>query len=224
MKQQTKRKLIPGVLWLALFVLWTAAVSAVDVKPIGANDTTVGFAALNGWVRDLVGEHLILYTLTDLLSIIPLGIVAAFGCVGLIQWIKRKSIGRVDRDILLLGGVYLLTASAFVLFEGLAINYRPILIEGALEVSYPSSTTLLVLTVMPTARRQLKRRMKAGKVRRAAMIAVDVFTVFMIAARLLSGVHWFTDIIGGILLAGGLFCLYDGVCACNGTKFMVSLR
>ena len=217
MKQSTKRKLMFAALWLGAFVLWTVAVTAVDVKPIGAKGTEVGFAALNGWVRNLVGENLILYTLTDLLSIIPLGIVAAFGCLGLIQWTKRRSIRRVDRDILLLGGVYLLTAAAFVLFEGLAINYRPILIEGALEVSYPSSTTLLVLTVMPTARLQIERRMKEGKARRAVSIAMEVFAVCMVVARLLSGVHWFTDIIGGILLAGGLFCLCDGVCSCNRT-------
>lgn len=217
MKQPTKRKLIFAALWLGAFVLWTVAVTAVDVKPIGVNGTKVGFATLNGWVRDLMDEHLILYTLTDLLSIIPLGIVAALGCVGLIQWIKRRSIGRVDGDILWLGGMYLLTAAAFVLFELLAINYRPILIEGSLEVSYPSSTTLLVLTVMPTARLQLKRRMNEGRARGAATIAVDLFTVCMVAARLLSGVHWFTDIIGGILLAGGIVSLYDGACSCHET-------
>jgi undecaprenyl-diphosphatase len=31
----------------------------------------------------------------------------------------------------------------------------------------------------------------------------------MVAARLASGVHWLTDIIGGILLSAGLVMIYD---------------
>lgn len=212
MKTKYSNKWIVCAIWWGLFVLWTVVVAEVDVQSIGPNGSTVGLAGLNQWVHKRLGVHLSLYLATDWLSVLPLGCVLFFAGMGLWQWIRRKSIWRVDPDIWVLGGFYLLTAAMFVLFEVLAVNYRPILLEGVLEVSYPSSTTLLVLTVMPTARLQLQARGKQGTRRTIALLAIDGFTLCMVAARLLSGVHWFTDIIGGILLAGGLVSLYEWVC------------
>ena len=120
---------------LAAFVLWTAVVSLVDVQAIGPRGSSVGLAALNGFFHNLTGVHLSLYLITDWLSLVPLGIVLGFGALGLVQWVKRKSIWKVDRSILVLGGFYLVVLAAFVFFEVYAVNYRPILIEGVLEVS-----------------------------------------------------------------------------------------
>ena len=196
-------------LWFSLgllgaFLLWTAAVMVVDVQAIGGADSAVGFATLNGWIHELMGVHLSLYLLTDWLSVIPLGMVLGFGMLGLVQWIRRKDLRKVDASLLLLGGFYVLVLGVFLLFEVVVINYRPILIEGVLEASYPSSTTMLVLCVMPTAALELRSRIQQPTLRRWLTAAVTVFTVFMVLARLVSGVHWFTDIVGGILLSGGL--------------------
>ena len=205
MNKQNKKYLSAAVLLLAAFVLWTAAVCIVDLQPIGPEASVVGFAALNGFVHTLTGVHMALYDLTDLLSIIPLMIVLFFGLIGFIQLVKRKSLLKVDFDILVLGGFYIVVIGAFLLFEVLDINYRPVLIEGVLEASYPSSTTMLALCVMPTAMLQLHARCKKCLI---VQILLAVFTVFMVVARLISGVHWFTDIVGGILLSGGLVLLY----------------
>ena len=196
---------------LAAFVLWTAVVSLVDVQAIGPRGSSVGLAALNGFFHNLTGVHLSLYLLTDWLSLVPLGIVLGFGALGLVQWVKRKSIWKVDRSILVLGGFYLVVLTAFVFFEVYAVNYRPILIEGVLEVSYPSSTTMLVMTVMPTAALQLKSRIQNPALRKSVVAAIIVFTVFMVMGRLVSGVHWVSDIIGGGLLSAGLVMLYDSL-------------
>ena len=196
---------------LAAFVLWTAVVSLVDVQAIGPRGSSVGLAALNGFFHNLTGVHLSLYLITDWLSLVPLGIVLGFGALGLVQWVKRKSIWKVDRSILVLGGFYLVVLTAFVFFEVYAVNYRPILIEGVLEVSYPSSTTMLVMTVMPTAALQLKSRIQNPALRRSVVIAIIAFTAFMVMGRLVSGVHWVTDIIGGGLLSAGLVMLYDSL-------------
>ena len=210
MERKTNRFALPGGL-LAVFALWTAAVYLVDVQPIGPLGSEVGFAALNGWFHNLTGVHLWLYDLTDLLSVIPLGLCATFGILGLSQWVRRKKLRRVDRDLLILGGFYLAVAAFFVAFECFPVNFRPVLIEGRLEASYPSSTTLLVLCVMSTAQMQLHRRLRPSALRRMVCTMLPCFTAFMVLARLLSGVHWLTDILGGAVLSAALVTAYRAV-------------
>ena len=208
MKRENKRRLCAGAGLLAAFALWTAAVRIVDVRPIGPEGSTVGFAAANGFVHSLTGVHMSLYVLTDWLGLIPIGAAAGFALLGLVQWIRRKSLWKVDRSLLALGGFYLAVMAAYVCFEMCVVNYRPVLIDGRLEASYPSSTTMLVLCVMPTAAMQLNARMRDGALRRCVVFAINAFTILMVAGRLLSGVHWFSDIIGGALLSAGLVMMY----------------
>lgn len=208
MTRERKRSLwIAGGL-LAAFGLWTLAVTVIDVQPIGPENSAVGFAAVNGWVHSLTGVNWVLYTVTDWLSLVPLGMVMSFGILGLCQWIRRGSIRRVDRSLLALGGFYVAVMAMFVFFEFAVVNCRPVLIDGVLEASYPSSTTMLVLCVMPTGMMQLRERKIGG---RWVRILLAAFTAFVVIARLVSGVHWFTDIIGGGLLSAGLVALYDAI-------------
>lgn len=210
--KKTKGKLfgIAGIL-LAAFALWTLAVQHIDVQAIGPNGSSVGFAGLNGWVHDLTGVHMGLYVLTDWLGLVPMGVVLGFAVLGLVQWMRRRKLFRVDHDILLLGGFYLLVLILYLVFETVAVNARPVLIDGRLEASYPSSTTMLVLCVMPTAMMQLRARIRNTKVRTIVLTILAVFTACMVVGRLIAGVHWFTDIIGGVLLSAGLVALYDAI-------------
>lgn len=198
-------------LWCA-FLLWTVAVCLFDVAAIGPNGSAVGFATLNGWFHQLTGVHWTLYTITDWLSLVPVAVCLAFAVVGLCQWIRRKRLFKVDADILLLGIFYIVTIAFYLLFEFVVINYRPILIDGYLEASYPSSTTLLVWCVMSTAQMQLRRRIHRREIRKLLTIVITAFMAFMVLGRLLSGVHWLTDIVGGLLLGAGLVTVYDSVC------------
>ena len=193
---------------LAAFLVWTAAVCLVDVQAIGPKGSEVGFAGLNGWFHALTGVHMTLYTITDWMGLIPLAVAMGFGLLGLVQWIKRKRLRKVDGSILLLGGFYLAVLAVFLLFEAFVVNYRPVLIEGVLEASYPSSTTLLTLCVMPAAMLQWKERIKDKRVRTWILGVSAGFTLFMVGGRLVSGVHWLTDIVGGVLLSAGLVLLY----------------
>ena len=199
--------------WLAIgfliaFALWTAAVCTVDVQPIGPRDSEVGIATINQWVHSLTGVHMTLYVITDWLGLVPIAVCLGFAILGLVQWIRRKRIERVDADILLLGGFYILTVAAYVLFEDIPINYRPVLIDGYLEASYPSSTTLLVLCVMPTAILQWHHRLSCAIYRQAVTAVTAAFIAFTVIGRFVSGVHWMSDIVGGALLSEGLVCLY----------------
>lgn len=206
--KQKHRKLYLSLFLLGSFVLWTLLVRFVDVRAIGPEGSLVGFAALNGWFHSLTGVHMTLYTVTDWLGLVPLAFILGFGLLGLVQWIRRKQFFKVDRSILVLGLYYIVVMAAYILFEYLVINYRPVLISGILESSYPSSTTLLVLTVMPTAMLQLKERIQNRAFRNCVLVLIAAFTAFMVIGRLLSGVHWLTDILGGILLSAGLLGLY----------------
>ena len=210
MKTHSKRNLYLGLAFLAAFLLWTAMVSRIDVQAIGPHGSTVGFASLNRLVHNFTGVHMRLYTITDWLSLIPLGFAAGFALLGLVQWVRRGRLLHVDRSILILGGYYAVVMAVFLFFERCVINYRPILIDGVLEASYPSSTTMLVLTIMPTAIMQLNGRIKQPALRRIIRSVLAVFTGAMVISRLFSGVHWFSDIVGGILLSAGLVWLYAG--------------
>lgn len=206
-----KKKLFIAIILLASFVLWTVLISLVDVKPIGPNATSVGFATLNRFFHELTGVNLQLYIITDWLGLIPIAAAFGFAILGVIQLIKRKSLWKVDFNILALGTFYIVVIIAYLFFEIFIINYRPTLINGYLEASYPSSTTMLVMSVMPTMAMQLNVRIKNIIARRCAIIVIMAFIAFMVIARLLSGVHWITDIIGGALLSAGLVILYDAI-------------
>ena len=199
-----KKKLRIAIALLVSFALWTALVSLADVQAIGPEGSVVGFGTLNGLVHKLTGVNWLLYTVTDWLGLVPVAVALGFAVLGLAQLISRKSLWRVDRSILALGIFYVVVIVAYLFFEAVVINYRPVLIDGRLEASYPSSTTMLVMCVMPTAAIQLNARIKNNILRRIATISIVAFTAFMVMVRLVSGVHWVTDIVGGALLSAGL--------------------
>ncbi len=208
MKKSEKKSLLIGSTFLAMFAVWTALIQTVDVQPLGQNGTSIGFATFNCWFHHFTGVNMAIYTITDWMGLVPVTVCLIFAGVGLVQLIKRRSLFKVDADIIILGVYFAIVFLAYAIFEMIPINYRPILIEGRMEASYPSSTTLLVLSVMSALIEQIQRRLSAIRVKRIITIATIAFSVFMVTGRLVSGVHWFTDIVGGELLSAGLFKLY----------------
>ena len=210
MKKNEKNTLITGTIMLILFAVWTVLIQTVDVQAVGQNGTDIGFAGLNVWFHKMTGVHMWVYTVTDWLGLVPIFICMIFGVVGLVQLIKRRSLLKVDKDIILLGIYYILVIFGYLIFEMIPVNYRPILIEGRMEASYPSSTTLLVMSVMPTLAFQVHRRIRNTKVRYVLYAFTALFTAFMVVGRTVAGVHWLTDIAGSVLLSSGLYLIYQG--------------
>lgn len=213
-----KNRFLPmGLALLISFGVWTVLVQRVDVACVGETGAAVGFAAVNGWFHRLTGAHLWLYYLTDWLGLVPIFVCVLFGAVGLGQLLRRRSLWKVDADLLALGVYYMLVMAAYLAFELHPINYRPILMDGRLEASYPSSTTLLTLSVMPTLALQAERRVASDIGKRAVQVLTAVFMALMVVGRAVSGVHWLSDIVGAVLLSGGLFCIYRAaVVLCDG--------
>ena len=208
MKKENTKNLCIAVSIITAFVIWTVLVRIIDARSIGPQGTTVGFAAINRYIHSFTGVNMSLYIITDWLSLIPLLFIVGFAALGLVQWIKRKQLRYVDLNLILLGGFYIVVLAVYFLFEVIAVNYRPVLINGFLEASYPSSTTMLVLCVIPTAIMQFNIRIKNKLCKLCITSVLTAFAVFMVIGRFISGVHWFTDIIGGILLSAGLVMLY----------------
>lgn len=208
MKKHGRLLLLEGFGAILGFILWTVLVKSVDVQAIGPQESEVGFATLNKHLHDLIGTNMTLYVITDWLGLVPIGVALGFALFGIFQLWKRKSIFKVDNNILTLGVFYITVAAVYIFFEMVVINYRPILIDGILEASYPSSTTMLVLCVMPTAAMQLKSRIENRPLRLLMTVAIYLFTAFTIVGRVVSGVHWASDIIGGALFSMGAVKIY----------------
>lgn len=211
MMKQSKKIFIIAVGLLVAFVLWTVAIRFVDVRAIGPQGSSVGFATVNNFFHELTGVNFTLYTITDWLGLVPVFVCFGFGLLGLAQWIRRKKLSAVDYSIRILGLFYIAMMAAYLFFEECVVNYRPILINGYLEASYPSSTTLLVLCVMPTAAMQFNERVKNSQLRKIIVFSICTFVAFMVIGRLVSGVHWLTDIVGGALLSAGMVMIYYSV-------------
>ena len=206
--QNRNNSIIPSVAAFAVFVVYTVIVTVVDVKPIGPYDSGVGLGSINKAVADAIGVHMLWYHITNILGILALLIAGFFAVVGVLQLVTRHSIKKVDRDILVLGGFYIVVLACYVLFDKFAINYRPVMLEGELESSYPSSHTMLAICVMSTAMMQIKWKIRDQQVSKMVRAVLAVLIVLLVVGRMLSGVHWFTDIIGGVLLSLVLVSLY----------------
>lgn len=201
---------LAGIL-LLLFGLFTAAVLIIDVQPVGPQQSSIGWATINMLVFQLLGKSPLWYDITNWLGAVAILVAAGFGLLGVVQAFQRKSLLRVDKSIIALGVLYATVLGAYVFFEVVVVNYRPILIEGALEASYPSSHTMLVLCIMAAAMIQFRYRIKNSALRRAAYTVSMGVIIVTVGGRLASGAHWFTDIVGGLLLGAALTSCYFAV-------------
>ena len=203
-----KKYVLPSIL-LICFVVFTILVRCIDVQPVGPENSLIGFATVNTAVHNFFGEHHLWYQLTQVFGILAIGVAAAFACVGLVQLIQRKSLLKVDRSVLALGFVYVAVIILYVLFEKLAVNVRPVITDEGLEPSYPSTHTMLILTILGTARYAVKKLLKNPKIVLILQILCLVIMILTVIGRLICGVHWLTDIIGGLLISGALVGFYS---------------
>lgn len=208
MKKKTRNCFIAAGIVFLLFVLFTAAVQTIDVRPIGPEGSKVGFAAVNGFMHTMIGVHMLWYRITEILGVVALLTALAFALLGLVQLVRRKSVLLVDKSILALGAVYFLMAVFYEFFEHYVVNYRPVEFERGLEASFPSSHTMLAICIMATAAMQFHIRIKNSAWRNAAENISIAILLTVVIGRIVSGVHWFTDIVGGLLLGVMFIMLY----------------
>ena len=202
-----KRNFFISLILILLAIAFTILVKVVDVKSIGVNETNIGFATLNQFVFGAIGVNMTWYYIIDWLGIVPVIGAIIYACIGLIQLIKRKSIFKVDKEIILLGIFYIVVIALYAFFEKVIINYRPILINGFLEASYPSSHTLITICICGSSI-MINKKLFNNKITKIANTLSAIIIIVTVVGRLISGVHWFTDIIGGIVISISLLMLF----------------
>jgi len=202
-----KRNIITSITLLILSVVFTLLVKNIDVKAIGPNESLVGFADINKLFHNLIGSNMAIYKITEIIGLIPLLIAFIYVIIGIKQLITRKSLLKVDKEIYLLGLFYILVLGVYIFFEKVVINYRPVLIDNILEPSYPSSHTLMSICICISSIMINKKLFRNNLADTENIISIIVM-VLIIVGRIISGVHWFTDILGGIIISSTLVVLF----------------
>ena len=217
MRKKITTAVISGILFIALIVM----LGKYDVQQIGPAGTSVGFATINRKFHNFTGVRMSLYTLTDIFGYLALCICVIFALIGLIQLIRRRSLAKVDRTILCLGAFYVVVLGLYAFFEKVIINYRPIIMPGdtAPEASFPSSHTMLIITVLASAAMVSEQYFDKRKTVASFNFICYVIIVITVLGRLFCGVHWLTDIVGGILLSISLCALFSAALTVFGGRY-----
>lgn len=166
---------------------------------------------MNDAVFNFFGENKTLDKISDVLLIAMLAIVAGFALSGLVQLIKRNKLKKVDSEILAMIPSLLLLVAVYFVFEKIwVLNYRPILINGIAEPSFPSTHTLIAVTVLGMTMMALPKYIKNRRQRILIDVLALVAMVAMAFLRVASGMHWMTDVLGGVIFGIDLVLVYGG--------------
>jgi undecaprenyl-diphosphatase len=208
-----KKSFVVSGIFAILTVLLIILVKTYDVAQIGPMDTSIGFSHINGGVHDFFGVNIIWYTITEVFGILALLVCAIFALVGFIQLVQRKSVFKVDATIIKLGCLYAVVLGLYALFEKVIINYRPMIMYDSSEpeASFPSSHTMLICVVMGSTIMVLNQYIKNKRLVSILQVACAIIMVITVLGRLICGVHWFTDIMGGIFISIALLSAFSGI-------------
>ena len=207
---KNKRNFLVSTILILLAIAFTLSVKLVDVQAVGPNESEIGFATVNQFVFNATGVNMIWYHITDWLGLVPIGFALAYAIIGAFQLIKRKSLFKVDKEIIALGIFYIVVIAVYLFFESYVINYRPVLMYGFLEASYPSSHTLMVVCIC-TSSIMVNKVLFDNKFTHGMNVLSIAIIAVTVLGRLISGVHWFTDILGGLIISSALLMPYYSV-------------
>lgn len=202
-----KKNIIISIALILLSIIYTMLVKNIDLKPIGPNESIVGFADINKLFANLIGTNMTIYKITEYIGLIPFIIALMYVFAGLRQLVQRRSLLKVDKELYILGLFYLLVLGIYIFFEKNIINYRPVLIDDVLEASYPSSHTLMSICICMSSV-IINKKIFHNKIANVENIISIITMILIVFGRAISGVHWFTDILGGIIISTTLLVIF----------------
>ena len=198
-----KRNILISFILLFISIIFIILLKSVDVRCNSINNSCIGLYTINHYFFNKIGVNMFFYNITDYLGIIPILLSFIYAFIGVKQLIKRK----VNREIIILGLFYVLVLLVYILFEKCIINFRPILIDGVLEASFPSSHTLISICFFGSSI-IINNRLFKNIITKVLNIISLIISIIIVVFRFISGVHWFTDILGGILISSFLLMLF----------------
>jgi undecaprenyl-diphosphatase len=199
-----KKLIIIGTLLLLMSLVFTFLIAKVDLRVIKPEIPAVGFSTINSKLTFDYNETI--YKISEYLGYVALLIPVCYALYGFTQLIKGKSLSKVDKRLFILAIFYVAVLATYVLFEKVVINYRPVILDEGLEASYPSSHTLMSLCFTISAIIINKSMFKD----KAKLINIGLLLLgfAIVVGRYVSGVHWFTDITGSVLISCTLLSFF----------------
>ena len=136
---------------------------------------------------------------TDIILIASIASLAVFAIFGLCQWIKRKSIKKVDKELIFMLIPLILMAIVYFVFDKFLIwNTRP---DGSGEPSFPSTHVMVVATIFLLIALVLPRYIKSKAACALLDLMMLIFIVLTCVGRVLANKHWTSDVIGALVFS-----------------------
>jgi len=208
--KENKKYFIMSAVLLVLFVIFVILAKTVDVAAVGPMGSEIGFASINKSAADAIGYNESIYNVSKSLSYFGIAVMVVFGLFGAMQLYYKKGPKNVDKDLYALYGLYVLGLIVYIVLEKVVINSSPVFSNG-LKVSYSSFYIILAVAFMGAAIVEFNARLKAKKVKIIVLTLCILDGIGLLVTRLVSGVHWVTDVIGTLLISVACFLLFLGV-------------
>ena len=212
MNRENKNTYFNALILFCAYIFFTITAMRFDRLSIGPNESIVGFSTVNLFFKNLLGYNPLFYKISSILGYGIILITVMFFVYTIFDIIKNKSLSKIDRSLFFLMVYYFLLVIVYIIFDKVVvINYRPVILKTTLEPSYPSTHTFLAIAIMSAANTQFRLKIKDVDLCSKVNIIFTIYTFAVVFSRFLSGVHWFSDIIGGILLGAAFGILYKAI-------------
>ena len=144
--------------------------------------------------------------ITDIILVASIAVLGVFAVLGLYQWIKRKSLKKVDKPLLVMLVPLAFMAATYIIFDKfLILNTRP---NGSGEPSFPSTHTMVVATIFLLTAIILPNYIKSKTTRVIMDIVMLLFIALVSVGRVLANMHWVSDVVGGLIFAAIFAAIY----------------
>ena len=146
--------------------------------------------------------------ITNIILITSLVVLGIFVILGLCQWISRKSLKKVDKELLWFSLPLALMAITYVVFDKfLILNTRP---DGSGETSFPSTHVMVATTIFLLTAIILPKYIKSKVACAVLYLFMLAFIVLISVGRVLANKHWTSDVLGAIgfsFIFVAIYCL-----------------